>query len=117
MDIVSDSPDQATADHLCPKRRGGQNAWHNVVAACAACNAFRGSDFTELQFYRLRKKLLKSGDWPPCTRPPKRIRKFLTEERITQKLRRDERQVLKRLGLRLVGTRIEAITELHASNV
>lgn len=27
-----------TVDHVVPRSRGGEHAWENVVAACAACN-------------------------------------------------------------------------------
>ena len=32
----------ATIDHLLPRSRGGGNTWHNLVAACEACNGAKG---------------------------------------------------------------------------
>ena len=32
-----------TIDHIVPTSRGGENTWENVVAACRACNAKKGS--------------------------------------------------------------------------
>lgn len=31
-----------TIDHVRPKRRGGQNVWHNYSGACASCNHRKG---------------------------------------------------------------------------
>ncbi len=35
--------DDLTIDHVVPKSRGGQTAWENIVLACTACNARKGS--------------------------------------------------------------------------
>lgn len=35
--------DSATADHLCPKSRGGTNDWSNMVISCYNCNHNRGN--------------------------------------------------------------------------
>jgi len=35
--------EEATIDHVVPKSRGGETAWHNVVCACRACNMRKGS--------------------------------------------------------------------------
>ncbi len=34
---------QLTRDHVLPVSRGGRDEWENVVTACAACNAKKGS--------------------------------------------------------------------------
>jgi 5-methylcytosine-specific restriction endonuclease McrA len=31
-----------TLDHVIPKSRGGSSTWDNLVAACYACNNFKG---------------------------------------------------------------------------
>ena len=36
-------PLRATIEHLKPRSQGGDNRWHNIAAACRACNTQRGA--------------------------------------------------------------------------
>lgn len=46
------SHSKATADHMWPRCRGGAVVRSNIVAACAPCNAAKGS-LSHIEFYRL----------------------------------------------------------------
>ena len=35
--------EQLSVDHVCPRSRGGQHTWDNVVTACIRCNVYKGS--------------------------------------------------------------------------
>lgn len=45
-----------TVDHVVPRSRGGQNAWHNTVAACGTCNQRKGDRTPAEAGMRLRVK-------------------------------------------------------------
>jgi 5-methylcytosine-specific restriction endonuclease McrA len=47
------SREDLTFDHLLPRSRGGHTTWHNVVAACSACNLQKGGQSPQ-----------ESGMWP-----------------------------------------------------
>jgi 5-methylcytosine-specific restriction endonuclease McrA len=36
------SREDLTFDHVLPRSKGGETTWHNVVAACSACNLKKG---------------------------------------------------------------------------
>lgn len=40
---VSCRPGAISIDHVVPRSRGGRTHWGNVVAACHACNRYKGS--------------------------------------------------------------------------
>jgi 5-methylcytosine-specific restriction endonuclease McrA len=41
------SKEHLTIDHILPRSRGGRSTWENVVLACQACNARKGSRLPE----------------------------------------------------------------------
>ena len=40
--VYCGTPDRLTLDHVLPRSRGGQDAWHNLVTACQRCNTAKG---------------------------------------------------------------------------
>jgi len=40
-------PGAISIDHVMPRSRGGKTVWHNIVAACHACNRKKGSKTPE----------------------------------------------------------------------
>ena len=36
-----------TIDHIIPRHQGGEHSWHNLVAACPACNRRKGGNTPE----------------------------------------------------------------------
>jgi 5-methylcytosine-specific restriction endonuclease McrA len=45
-----------TVDHVVPRQRGGSYSWENLVCACTACNAQKGSRTPEEARLNLRTK-------------------------------------------------------------
>lgn len=45
-----------TVDHVLPRHLGGEHSWQNLVAACAACNHFKGGRTMEQANMRLLKQ-------------------------------------------------------------
>ena len=51
-----------TIDHVIPRHLGGQHAWHNLVAACPACNHHKGGRTIE----QAKMRLLRLPTEPPA---------------------------------------------------
>lgn len=71
---------QLTIDHIFPRHAGGKDEWHNVVAACPACNRRKGGRTPEQAnmklhrspfepkpsaMYRFGRYLLQRHEWEP----------------------------------------------------
>lgn len=77
MDVDTSQPNEATREHVIPRRFGGSDAGSNLIAACAGCNSARGGFCSSKTFFRLRRHLLERGAWPACARPKRRVRVML----------------------------------------
>ena len=48
-----------TIDHVIPKSRGGKKSWHNLVAACRACNQRKGNRLPdEVKMFPIKKPVI-----------------------------------------------------------
>ena len=41
------SDGEMTLDHVCPRSKGGESTWKNVVCSCSVCNSRKGSQLPE----------------------------------------------------------------------
>lgn len=69
--------DGATIEHVVPIILGGGRERENLVSACLACNGARSAFYSARAFYRIRRWLVRKGQWLPCTYPSKKVRRRL----------------------------------------
>lgn len=76
MTEPGEGPRSVTIDHVIPKRNGGTSGWHNLVAACKACNSGRPDHLTAEEYFVWRTVLIRQrelGLHQPAGRGRKRL--------------------------------------------
>lgn len=80
----------ATADHIQPRSKGGQDGNGNIAAACRPCNCAKGS-LSKAAFGKLIRRPTPKSSWP--------IWHAWVRRRLSLATERAERNILRSVGL------------------